>query len=58
MNLNKEYVSNRNILYSTCLCEIYDNEVEGLNNWLQQTSQLPINPHDIDEKFSWDSASE
>ena len=61
MKLNKEYVYNRNILHATCLCQICDNEVyfiEGLNNWLQQTSQLPINPHDIVEKFTWDSASE
>ena len=32
--------------------------MKSLNDWLQQTSQLPTDPHSIVEKFSCDSASE
>ena len=31
--------------------------MKGLNNWLPNGSQITINPHDIDARFSCDSSS-
>ena len=58
---NKEYICNKNIPHTTCLCEICENAVyfmKGLNNWLPNGSQMPINPDDIVERFSCDSSSD
>ena len=57
---NKEYIYNKSIPHSTCLCEICEKAVffmKGLNNWLPNGSQMPISPHDIIERFSCDSSS-
>ena len=58
---NKEYIYNENIPHATCLCEIWENAVyflKGLNKWLPNGSQMPINPHDIIERFPCDSSSD
>ena len=58
---NKEYIYNKNIPHVTCLCEILENAIyfmKGLNNWLPNGSQMPINPHNIVERFSCDSSSD
>ena len=50
---HKQYVYNRDIPHATCLCEICENVVllaKGLNK--RVTPKLPVNPHDIVEKFS------
>ena len=56
---HKEYVFNKSIPQSTCLCEICENTVflmKGLNKSIKkQEKMLPMNPHDIVERFSCDS---
>ena len=57
----KENIYNKNIPHTTSPCEICENIIyfmKGLNNWLPNRSQMPINPHDIVEKFSRDSSSD
>ena len=55
---NKQYIYNKNIPHATSLCEIWENTVffmQGLNKSLPKELNLPLNPHDILEKFSYDS---
>ena len=55
---NKQYICNKNIPHSTCLCKICENTVvfmQGLNKSLPKELNVPSNPHDIVEKFSCDS---
>ena len=52
---NKPYIYSKNIPHSTCLCEICKDAVffmQGLNKSLPKELNLPLNPHDIVEKFS------
>ena len=59
---HKEYVFNKNIPQSSCLCEICENIVfvaKGINKALIYNEKaLPTNPHDIVEKLSCDSSSQ
>ena len=55
---NKQCIYNKNIPHATSLCEICKNAVffmQGLNKSLPKELNLPLNPHDILEKFSCDS---
>ena len=57
----KQYIYNKDIPHSACLCEICENAtyfMKGLNQKLPKENQLPANPHDIVERFSCDSSSE
>ena len=55
---NKQHIYDKNIPHATRLCEICENAVflmQGLNKSLPKELNLPSNPHDIVEKFSFDS---
>ena len=58
---HKQYVYNKNIPQSSCLCEVCENVVllsKGINKALiSDEKALPTNPHELVEKFSCDSSS-
>ena len=58
---HKEYVYNKNIPLSSCLCEICENIcllVNGINKMIKDKDLiLPSNPHDLVEKFCCNTES-
>ena len=52
-----EFVFNKNIPHSSCLCEICENVVYLAKSLSQNGNELPTNPHDLLEKFSCDSSN-
>ena len=54
---HREFVFNKDIPQSSCLCEICENVVYLANSLFKNLGEeLPTNPHDLVEKFACDSA--
>ena len=52
---NREYVYNRDILQSSCLCEICENVcfvAKALNKKIKSCSIVPMDPHSLAEKYT------
>ena len=57
---NREYVYNRDILQSSCLCEICENVcfvAKALNKKIKSCNMMPTDPNSIAEKYTCDSSS-
>ena len=55
---HKQYIFNRDIPHSSCLCEVCENAcllAKGINKSLGVT--LPTNPHELVERYSCDSSN-
>ena len=60
INSNREYVYNRDIPQSSCLCEICEIVcfvVKALNKKIKSCNMVPTDPHSLAEKYTCDSSS-